>query len=445
MKRIFLLTLLTALCIGAFGQITVVSPNGGENWVTGTTHPITWTTTLTTGALRIQLIRGTFATTIAENIPLTSSFFQWAIPATIQPGQEYKIKLSTYSNTPTGIVFSDLSDGFFTITGGTNPPPALTVVSPNGGENWVAGTAHPITWTYSNLEGNVVIQLLTPYPTFAPVILAEVPVSACNFVWTIPAGTEAVPGYRISIYKQNSTGVIISDTSDGDFTISSGVNLQSITVLSPNGGEVWEIGSTHQIAWNYTNLTGNVRIELISPMSNTLPIIISPEYPIANSPFNWTIPNMAVPGNMYRVAVTWLSMLTVYIGDMSDNNFSITGNPVVPTLTILTPNGGENWAIGSTHDITWTFTNVTGNVRLELISPLMTPVANIIAEVPVTAGVFHWTIPNTIVPASFYQICISKIYSTGVVANDISDSTFTISGDFVPSSITVISPNGGEN
>ena len=39
---------------------------------------------------------------------------------------------------------------------------------------------------------------------------------------------------------------------------------------------------------------------------------------------------------------------------------------VVPTITVTSPNGGERWSVGSTHDITWTQTGLTGTVTIDL-------------------------------------------------------------------------------
>ncbi|RMG55166.1 MAG: hypothetical protein D6723_03280 [Acidobacteria bacterium] len=36
----------------------------------------------------------------------------------------------------------------------------------------------------------------------------------------------------------------------------------SITVLTPNGGEVWPLGSRQTIRWTSTDITGPVRIRL---------------------------------------------------------------------------------------------------------------------------------------------------------------------------------------
>jgi hypothetical protein len=46
--------------------------------------------------------------------------------------------------------------------------------------------------------------------------------------------------------------------SDNVFLLGGG----NITVLAPNGGEVWNINTTKAIQWNASGITGNVKIEL---------------------------------------------------------------------------------------------------------------------------------------------------------------------------------------
>ena len=70
---------------------------------------------------------------------------------------------------------------------------------------------------------------------------------------------------------------------------------------------------------------------------------------------------------------------------------------VVPAITVTSPNGGERWSVGSTHDITWTQTGLTGTVTIDLYKggvyqkTLGTPGA--------AAGTFDWSILSAKSPA----------------------------------------------
>jgi hypothetical protein len=44
---------------------------------------------------------------------------------------------------------------------------------------------------------------------------------------------------------------------------------------------------------------------------------------------------------------------------------TITPSLIPKTITITSPNGGENWIVGSNQIITWTSSGTVGNVRIE--------------------------------------------------------------------------------
>ncbi|MDW8239966.1 MAG: trypsin-like peptidase domain-containing protein [Acidobacteriota bacterium] len=96
--------------------------------------------------------------------------------------------------------------------------------------------------------------------------------------------------------------------------------------------------------------------------------------------------------------------------------------PPTPTITVTSPNGGENLQIGNVHVITWTSSNVTGNVKIEIsrdgggsYQPLFADTAN--------DGSESWTVTG---PATTQaRIRVSSVSNPAV--NDTSNSNFTIS------------------
>jgi len=120
------------------------------------------------------------------------------------------------------------------------------------------------------------------------------------------------------------------------------------------------------------------------------------------------------------------------------------------TITVTSPNGGENWALGSTHAITWTSAGVTGNVRILLYKGAVN-LGIIRDDVPVTARSIDWVVGayqgGTAVPGTDYKVRIRKM-QTEIL--DVSNREFTISPAVVTppptpaGSITVTNPNGGE-
>jgi hypothetical protein len=76
--------------------------------------------------------------------------YSWNIPAGLTPASDYSIMITSLGDPN----LSDFSNGDFSVT----TTPFITVTSPNGAENWQAGTQQTITWN-DNIAENVKIEL----------------------------------------------------------------------------------------------------------------------------------------------------------------------------------------------------------------------------------------------------------------------------------------------
>jgi len=98
--------------------------------------------------------------------------------------------------------------------------------------------------------------------------------------------------------------------------------------------------------------------------------------------------------------------------------------PVTPTITVTSPNGGENWSAGTTHDVTWTSTGTVGNVRLEYSTNNGSTWNTIIASTA-NDGSYAWP-----VPAVSSSACKVRILETADGSpSDMSNAVFTILKD----------------
>ena len=97
----------------------------------------------------------------------------------------------------------------------------------------------------------------------------------------------------------------------------------TMTVVSPNGGEQWERGTVKNISWN-TSLTGNVKIDLLKNniLHSTIAASVS-----STGPYPWTIPDTLSYGTDYRVRISSINYPNV--NDESDGNFTIYKSPSV--------------------------------------------------------------------------------------------------------------------
>jgi hypothetical protein len=92
-----------------------------------------------------------------------------------------------------------------------------------------------------------------------------------------------------------------------------------------------------------------------------------------------------------------------------------------PQIQVTSPNGGEVWIVGETHDITWVSENFSGaNVKIEYSTDSGVNWLPVIASTPST-GSYHWQVPATTSPN-----CRVKVSDLDDDPYDVSDNDFSI-------------------
>lgn len=253
--------------------------------------------------------------------------------------------------------------------------------------------------------------------------------------------------YRIDC--ANDKGVTLSDSVMVTFDYST----SSLTVISPNGREDWPLGSTQFIKWtspdrpaSLSSAATGMRIELVGAeivcIAYPCPLVAPSErtYIIANHTadvgyYAWrvgtVVTSVTVPQGRYRVRIT--DLLTG-ASDMSDGTFLITndslpGDPFPGRVTVLSPNGGETFVGGQTHDATW---RSEGIVRVNIYLCYYGWQTNVFAEQckflaaeTGSTGRFSWWIdPNHPYIPGNMKIKVTNAAAEGIY--DLSDGTFTI-------------------
>ena len=396
------------------GSLTATSPNGGETWLRGTTHAITWTKSGSPGDyVKIELLKAGVLNQIIVASTANSGSYSWPILSTQTLGTDYKIRIT--STTDPSI--TDSSDADFAITTAEE----LTVTSPNGGEDWVGGTTHEITWTSTGSpKAYVKIELLKGGVLNR--VISSTTANDGSFLWTMPLTQTLGNDYRVRITRTTFTiGMTApaSDTSNGDFAIIA----EELTVTSPNGGEGWVGGTTHEITWTSTgNPKAYVKIELMKP--GMLNRVITSSTPNDGS-FDWVIPMTYPLGSDYSVRIT---RTTFPAGSSTATDSSNAYFSLIPeTLTVTSPNGGEDWVGGTAHAITWASTgNPKAYVRIELLKAGV--LSRVISRATLNDGSFDWVIPMTQTLGSDYSVKITRTTYPigGTAATDSSDSYFAI-------------------
>lgn len=204
---------------------------------------------------------------------------------------------------------------------------------------------------------------------------------------------------------------------------------QSITVTSPNGGEIWETGNIHAITWTTSGISsGTYQVTLWK--GGVSQGVVATGLPHTQHAINcWTVGSLlnapdVAPGPGYTIKVR-LQGEPPY--DFSDAPFTITAPPPpAGSITVTSPNGGENWPQGFTHNITWT-TGITQGTCKITVWQGSTNLGVVASGLPVSQKTFPWVVGKLVtgsVPlGSGYKIRV-KLQDEPIW--DESDNTFSI-------------------
>ncbi len=238
-----------------------------------------------------------------------------------------------------------------------------------------------------------------------------------TYVWPCSVGVGVLP-YVCQVHPGSMQGT---------------VNVASITVTSPNGGDQWIVGNLRTITWTSTNLSAsaNVIIELNRnyPAGGWETITAST---VNDGSHSFTVGGSASSNVRIRIRTVATSAITGSISDLSDADFEI----IEPSITVLTPNGGEVWIEDEVREITWTSVGVSGSVNIEINRAFPGGAWQNVVSNTANDGTHDWTVTF---PGS--TACRVRIYRSSMSSiSDTSDANFTI----IQPLITITYPNGGE-
>ncbi len=140
--------------------------------------------------------------------------------------------------------------------------PQVTVTAPDGGEVWSEGTTYDITWNATDNVGVTSIDILlsTDGGATFPTTIATGEANDGIYPWLVNVSPTTTA--RVKVIAYDAAANDGEDTSDANFTIADGTD-PSVTVASPDGGEVWDIGGTYDITWNATDDVGVVSVSIV--------------------------------------------------------------------------------------------------------------------------------------------------------------------------------------
>jgi len=231
----------------------------------------------------------------------------------------------------------------------------VKVIAPNGGEIWTANTAQTVLWELSSalVPDSIRIKLLRKVAG-GPVTKDEPAAVKGDHVlvtirrenpgkWEWEKVGPVGDGLRIQVEAFFPGKKTVRDASDKPFAIVAAdipvaVTPPTVKVLSPNGGEVWTVGSKQTIKWvaepasegavsgtdvpqTVAQKTQLVKISL-SRDGGTTWEILADRPDLTSSAWEWTIPDIVA--DKCRVRVTVLDkQLSEICRDISDADFQL--------------------------------------------------------------------------------------------------------------------------
>ena len=255
--------------------------------------------------------------------------------------------------------------------------------------------------------------------------------------WTINGASGPPDDWELSgtqITAQQETSTIHSDTYSANitWTTTSTRHLEQVVSVAPDLEYTFS-------AWIFDNDTdGRTRLTLRwETIDGTYIINDFSDY--TEDSTNWqqlsvtaTAPSDAQQARL-RISVYdisgWDGDATIYADDTS-----FEGGSTNPIITVISPNGGEQWEQGSTQDILWSSLNFDDNVKIEL-EMVWNRTREVLVASTENDGIWEWNIPIDQTVFDWYVIIISDAIDGD--PSDASDSSFSIIEPIPPLSLTI--------
>jgi hypothetical protein len=307
-------------------------------------------------------------------------------------------------------------------------PPLVTVVSPNGGEQWVAGSLHDILWAATDSVG--VASYAIDYSINAGSdwisIVGQSAGNPGSYAWNLPQNPS--DDCLVKVTSWDAAGNYASDVSNSIFSIvaSNDSIAPSVTVISPNGGEVWFSGEIDTIRWTATDNVG-VATYSISYTTNNGGSWNTIQARTAGNPqvYPWLIPDIVTSNCKVRVIV-WDEVQHL-ASDISNAPFRIHfPDHEGPIVDVILPDGGEVWTVASSRYVFWSASDTSG---VDSVALFYSPDAGnswntIFPYTHNNLGFYLWTVPD-----SRTRLALIRLDSKDALGNEssaISQAVFTI-------------------
>ncbi len=286
-------------------SLRIVSPNGGQTVTVGQTYRISWSNSVGIDKVMIGYSScPSCLSWITNNGPIVNTgYYDWRVFVGNTTNTQFKIYVLGYKTTGGSGQVSDYSDNFFTVKPAMTPTPtpglSVRVVSPNGGETLTVGQTYRITWANSPTI-NVVTLGYSSGPGNLSWIANNIP-NTGYYDWKVNVGNTTNTQFKINVIAYQTGVGSTQDYSDNYFTVKPAVTptptlTASLTLITPNGGEIWKRGSAYKITWTQPTQAGSTGLFLYTRnLSGTDSYLGAIAYYVSNlvgqNTYSWTIPS----------------------------------------------------------------------------------------------------------------------------------------------------------
>jgi photosystem II stability/assembly factor-like uncharacterized protein len=285
--------------------VSLLSPNGGENWSYNSVRNITWSAgNIANVKIEYKTSPGGTWQTVAANVVGSLGSYPWTIPNT--PTSQARVRISDASDS----LPVDSSDMDFSITVASITATPGSIAFGTVG----VGQTRCDTIRISNVgTGPLVVTSVTAStPFFAPGRTSFTVAPGASDTLSVVFAPTALQVYpdTLSISSNAAASPTLIPLSG------TGALVAAVSVLSPNGGEVWQAGTLHNITWTSTLVSQVHLYYRVLPGTGWQSIAAS--VPAAPGSFAWTLPN--TPG---QAVVRVVASPDTTVRDESNNPFTI--------------------------------------------------------------------------------------------------------------------------
>ncbi|MCX6010195.1 MAG: Ig-like domain-containing protein, partial [Chloroflexi bacterium] len=207
-------------------------------------------------------------------------------------------------------------------------PPEASLAAPARGEILSIGSNYDITW---NSLDNVGITIVTLEYIIDDNLAAAVPVvtgisDEGFYTWTVPNIVSNKVQIRITVSDASgNTGFDITDY----FSISDRTR-PIVSVMSPNGGEVWATGDQQNVTWEAQDNVGISSINILYSIDEGLTWTLIADDQSNSGSYSWIVPDK--PASTYKVKVIALDAENNQREDSSDSTFTVISANNLPNM-----------------------------------------------------------------------------------------------------------------